>query len=880
VREPGRTPLLHSVLDWREDAGAVQAITGVRPVELDVATAPFDLSATFRREPDGSIRGGFIYDQALFDGQTIAGWGRSFLQLLRGLCADRQMPIDRLAAVAGEDLSRAVLSGPAVAGLPPLDRLLQASFERHAALPAVETPHTVLSYAELWARSREVPTGPGAVAVIDAADPLVRVVTALAALRGGQAVALIDPVLPPARVERMREVLRAGDAVLAAESDDAGRAAFVQFTSGSTGLPKAAVLSRRGLANLLAAIPRLTGMAPGTRVLQLAAPAFDAWIWEVFTTLAAGATLVLEDRDALRPGPPLAETLDRRAITHATMTPSALAALGDAALPDLRTLISVGEPLSAELADRWAPGRRLLNAYGPCEATICTSLDDCVAGAGTPTIGRPIDGATALVVDRHGQPAIPGAKGELWIAGLGVGLGYLAEAALTAEHFVADPRPATTGSVYRSGDLVRVRGDGRLQFIGRDDRQVKVHGVRIELDEVETALAALPGVEHAAVRAVQDADGRPALAGWVCGPSVQDAARLRDLLAERLPQSMLPAYLAVVDRMPLTATGKVDRGALPDPSSSALAAAGTQAPVGPVETLIAGTMAELLGLSEPVPRHGAFFTLGGHSLLAVRLAGLLTERLGRPVPLPLLFGHPTPAGLAAALASARETAAACTLRPLRGGPQPPAYLLHSVDGSGQPYAALAEAWPGQRGLIAVEQAGDFDDLDTLAVAYAERILEHAGASAPVLLAGWSLGAVIAASVAGRLRGQGIPAAVVLIDAAAPTQAASTPGGDDEALADAARQAGADAQLVERVRRNVALARPAGRLPGAAGILRAEGTPRPGAPPDLGWAQLFDRVCCQSVPGSHMTVLKDDPLAVATAIEALWRACLAEDPGNV
>jgi thioesterase domain-containing protein len=365
-----------------------------------------------------------------------------------------------------------------------------------------------------------------------------------------------------------------------------------------------------------------------------------------------------------------------------------------------------------------------------------------------------------------------------------------------------------------------------------------------------------------------------------------DVARLRDLLAERLPLAMLPAYLAVVDRMPLTASGKVDRNALPDPSRAALAAAGTEAPVGPVETLIAGTMAELLGLSDPVPRHGAFFTLGGHSLLAVRLAALLAERLGQPVPLPVLFAHPTPAGLAAALGSERQEAAACTLRPLRDGPHPAAYLLHSVDGSGQPYAALAAAWPGERSLVAVEQAGDFDDLGTLAAAYAERILEHAGprpASAPVLLAGWSLGAVLAAAVAGQLRRQGVPAAVVLIDAAAPTAAptaAVTQGGDDEALADAARQAGADAQLVDRVRRNVALARPAGRLPGAAGVLRAEGTPRPGAPPDLGWAQLFDRVCCRSVPGSHMTVLKDDPLAVATAIEALWRACLTEESGNV
>jgi amino acid adenylation domain-containing protein len=890
ARTEGRTPLLHTVLDWRDAADEPARFTGAaRPLALDVATAPFDLAVSLRREREGRILGGFIFDRAQFDAETVAAWSRSFVRLLEALAERPDCEVVRLPAVAPADLPRAWIEGPPARSVPELSDLLKGALAQHADRIALETPDGALTYAALGQRIAAARGGASGPAVIDGADPLDRVVQALAAVFDRRAIALIDPDLPAARRAAMRELLAARAGRLAERGE---AAAYIQFTSGSTGTPKAAALGRAALANLAAGIAAELGIAPGARVLQLAAPAFDAWIWELFTTLAGGGTLVLESRAALQPGAPLARTLTAHRISHATMTPSAIAALGEAELPDLRVLVSAGEPLGADLAERWAAGRRLVNAYGPCEATVCTSLDDCRPGAGAPTIGRPIAGLAALVVDRFGAPAIPGAAGELWIAGTGVGLGYLGQPELTDARFVADPRPDRDGRVYRSGDVVRVRGDGRLQFVGRDDRQVKVHGVRIELDEVEHALASLPGVVHAAVRTVAGVDGRPALAAWVSGTDTLTADAVRAGLARALPQAMLPAWLGVVAQMPLTATGKVDRSALPDPTAVA-PESGDDAPAAdPGEAAVAEIMAELLRRPAPLGRWRNFFTLGGHSLLAVRLAARLGERLGRPVPLPLVFQHPTPAGLAAALAADGEGAPAARLRALRpadaqhDGAGPPAILVHSVDGSAAAYAALAAAWPPGRTVLALEQGRGFDDLDRMAEAYAEALLAGpARGEGPVLLAGWSLGAPVAAALAGRLRARGRRVGLVLIDAAAPG-AGPDPGPDTgtdaAALAEAARAAGGDAALAERVRRNVALVAGHGfaPLPGEAAVIRAEATARPGLGDDLGWGRVFQRVHAERQPGTHHEILTAAPGELAHTIERLWLGMGTEERDDV
>ena len=853
-RHSGRTPLLQTVLDWREAATGDALEADLVP--LPVATAPFDLAASLARDAEGGITGGFIYDGALVDEATVAAWTRSFATLFEGLVAALGQSVGTLPAVAGEDLPRAILQGPEPGDPPELDALLAQSLAEYADLPALDLDGTTLSYAELEARTHTITPVSGPVAIVTTDDPVQRVVEAFAAVLSGKVLALIDPALPEARQEQMRRTL--------ADVPEGTDGSYAQFTSGSTGTPKAALLGRAGLANLIRTIGRDLEIGPGSRVLQLAAPAFDAWVWEVFTTLGAGGTLILAERSALQAGPPLAATLSERRVSHVTITPSALAALCDSDFPKLRTVVAAGEPLPAGLADLWAPGRRLLNAYGPCEATVCATHGLCTAGA-SPDIGTPTAGTSVTVTDRYGQPAIPGAVGEIVIGGIGVGLGYLGDDTATAEKFIDGPDGSR---MYRTGDMARVTSAGRIQFVGREDRQVKVRGVRIELDEIEHALRSVAGVEQAAVKTVVGADGRPALAAWVTGPAQDAAGDVRMALGEKLPETMLPAFLDILDAMPMTVTGKIDRTTLVLLQSATTEEG--EVPRSGTEAKILEIFREVLSLETRPGRTRNFFTLGGHSLLAVRLAARLGEKLGCKLPLPLVFANPTAAGLAALVGEQQEERGPCLLRTLRQGAEPAAYLVHPVDGSGAVYRKLADAWDGGRRIVAVEQGAGFGTLADQADAYADAVSEAADKREPILLAGWSLGAVIAAAVTTRLREAGRDVRVVLLDAAAP--AAGDAEIDAAEFEAAAAKAGADEETAARARDNVRIAAEHRFAPviGPAAIIRALDTERPGMNEGLGWAAIFGRLTVREAAGTHKTLLREGDLAGLTRqIESLW-----------
>lgn len=868
-RAPGRTPLLHTVLDWQEEVRSSIDFSGVEPFDLDVATAPFDLALTLSKESDGSIRGGMIFDKALFDSETVAVWSRALITIFKSIAADDELAIGDLNAIHEDDLNRSIIEGPP-ASSDSLESLLSESFIRHADEVALEMHAAAITYQELWERAGVVAPPDGDFAVIDTVDPVARVVAALAAVRQQKVIVLIDPALPPARLAVMQQSLADGVSVSALPDMDYEQPAYVQFTSGSTGKPKAAVLSRRGLSNLCTAIVSELGLTPSARVAQVATPAFDAWIWEVFTTLAGGGTLVLADRAELAPGPPLADTLKKRRVTHVTLTPSVISALGDIKLPDLSVLVAAGEALGEDLVTRWAPGRRMINAYGPCEATICSTMGECTTQTETPTIGRPIAGAIAMVMDSRGRPVIPGAAGELWIGGTGVGLGYLGAAEQTAQSFVkAPPDSRAEGEVvYRSGDIVRVMGNGCLRFVGREDRQVKIRGVRIELDEVEAALLSLTGVEHAAAKVVEGAGRRPVLAAWASGPMIQDEQNLRAALGALLPETMMPAHLSMIHEMPMTATGKIDRQALPDPVSEIAAQLG-EAPIGPLEEAIAVAMAEVLEISSPVSRDTEFFTSGGHSLLAVKLSAVLGERLDQPVPLPLLFAHPSPVGLAKALA-ASDDQAPCTLRTLRDGADAAIYFMHGLDGTCQVYADIAAAWSENRRMVAVEQTKAFNTLGSLAEAYASSIISDSKPNDPIHLVGWSMGASIAAAVAKVLNHNQRTTSVVLIDAAPPNVENDTV--EDAEIAQAVKEIGGDAEFEKRARANVHLLSRAtlGHIPSIAGVIRAAGSKRQTATEDLGWSAHFEEVVAFEFEGTHHTILQDNPQGIADMAEDLTR----------
>ncbi|HEV2734418.1 MAG TPA: non-ribosomal peptide synthetase, partial [Longimicrobiaceae bacterium] len=363
--------------------------------------------------------------------------------------------------------------------------------------------------------------------------------------------------------------------------------------------------------------------------------------------------------------------------TNAKFTPSALAALPRAELPDLRVVLAGGEAVPAELVRRWGPGRAFWNVYGPTENSVRISFGVCRPEEHRiPPIGRPLANVRAYVLDRHLEPVPPGIPGELYSAGDGVTRGYLGRPDLTAERFLPDPFGAPGGRLYRTGDLARWRADGELEYVGRTDFQVKIRGFRIEPGEVEAVLARHPAVHECAVVARDDGRG-PYLAGYVVAAdgARPAGAELRAFLKERLPEYMVPPGIVLLDAIPLGPSGKLDRRALPAPVPEA--DAGFVAPREGLQAAIAGVWREVLGLDR-VGAADNFFEIGGHSLLLVRLHARLGETLGREVAIVDLFRFPTVASLAA------------HLEPASGEPDAP-------DPRGRDRAAMRRAMSRRRG---------------------------------------------------------------------------------------------------------------------------------------------------------------------------------------
>ncbi|MET0400202.1 MAG: amino acid adenylation domain-containing protein, partial [Longimicrobiaceae bacterium] len=427
--------------------------------------------------------------------------------------------------------------------------------------------------------------------------------------------------------------------------------AYVVYTSGSTGTPKGVMVPHRGLCNVVAAKVRAYGVGPESRVLQFVALGFDVAAAEIFTALTSGARLCLGTRAELLPGPGLVRLLREEAVTTVMMPPSALAALPDEELPALACVVVGGEPCPAETVARWAPGRRFVNTYGPTEASICNTMFVCAADGSPPPIGRPIAGVRAHLLDGDMGPVPDGAPGEMYVGGVGVARGYLRRPDLTAERFVPDPF-AEGARLYRTGDRVRRRPDGELEFVGRVDEQVKVRGVRVEPGEVEAVLARHPAVREGVVVAGEDAasgvpGGKRLVAYVVPRPGAECApAGLRAFLRGQLPEPMVPRDFVFLADLPRTPNGKTDRRALPAPGADEPGEdAGYVAPRGPVEERLAGIWAGVLG-RERVGVEQGFFDVGGHSLLVAGLLRRVGEAFGVEPPVERFLEAPTVSALA------------------------------------------------------------------------------------------------------------------------------------------------------------------------------------------------------------------------------------------
>lgn len=561
--------------------------------------------------------------------------------------------------------------------------------------------------------------------------------------------------------------------------------AYAIYTSGSCGLPKAALLTQRGLANLLAAQRSLLCLRPGRRVLQFASLAFDAAVWEIFGTLSSGATLVLADDRDLIPGDNLRQFIQRQRIDTLTLPPSVLSLLGAGELPTLKTIVVAGEACSGAVATRWSRGRRFINAYGPTEATVCATAYECPRGAQpAPPIGAPLPGVEFMLLDGELRPVARGEAGELCIAGEGLARGYLNRPELTAEKFIRHALVQhVDGRLYRSGDLARLREDGQLEFLGRIDRQVKVRGVRIELDEITAAIERHPAVETAVTLIAGDGiDER--VAGFVlrCSDQSVTASVLRAWLRPWLPMAMLPASLTFVDRWPRLPNGKIDEAALLALREKAVCRIANQAaaelPTNATSHASTTTDApvdlvcDLFRRVLPAPGVGPgddFFALGGDSLKAMELLIEVERRFGRTLSIGQFLRGPTAESLARWLAGGAPRRDAVLLPLQKQGSGTPLFLVHPAGGSVVCYHALVRALGKKRPCYGLQSPALVAQEPPPASieALAERYLTEIASVAPdgeCLLAGWSLGGLVAYEMACRLRAAGhAPAGLVLID---------------------------------------------------------------------------------------------------------------------
>ncbi|AYN38048.1 amino acid adenylation domain-containing protein [Streptomyces dangxiongensis] len=691
VRDTSRSPLFQVMVVLQNTPAADLDLPGldVTDVEPESEQAAFDLTLEFAETDSGALHGLLTYNTDLFDAATAERMAGQLGTLLDAVAENPDRPLGALPLTSDDEL-RTLLDQGRGTFRPVPEATLPELFERQA----VRTPDAValvdgdreLTYADVDRAANRLAhrllrdgVGPERVVALALPRSAAMVVAQLAVAKAGGAFLPVDPDYPPQRREFMirdagahlvlgdpAEVWTADGPQTAPTDADRPTAltpahpAYVIYTSGSTGTPKGVAVTHRGLAAFAASAAEQYAAAPGDRVLQFASPSFDASVLELCVSLLSGAALVTGEEGPLV-GERLAEVLAERRITHTLIPPAALATVAPetaAALPALRTLIVGAEACPADLVETWAPGRRMINSYGPTEATVvATWTGPLTPGTGAPPIGRPAGSTRVHVLDAALRPVPPGVTGELYIAGPGLARGYPGRPSLTAQRFVADPFGAPGERMYRTGDLVRWTADGLLRFAGRADDQVKLRGFRIEPGEIESALRRSPLVRDAVVT-VREADtpGAPArLVAYVVQTEPSAAPPVGELrlhLGGLLPPHMVPSVFVPLDRLPLTPNGKTDRRALPAPGPVRAGDGPRTAPRTETERRIARIWADVLGIDE-VGADDNFFALGGDSVLSMQVVSRL-RRDGLHIATRDLFTHQTVAELATVVRSAPQ----------------------------------------------------------------------------------------------------------------------------------------------------------------------------------------------------------------------------------
>ncbi|CAM5350242.1 hypothetical protein GCM10010329_40960 [Streptomyces spiroverticillatus] len=787
---------------------------GARTEAHNLSAGPVeDLTVNVYDRTDGSgLRIDYDGNPALYAPDELALHQSRFLELLERIA--RTGPHTPLAAhtIAREsELSLVLDEFNATARQVPATTLIGPIEDQAARTPdatALVFGDTHLTYAELNTRANqlaahliELGVRPGALAAVAVPRSLDLVVSLLAVLKAGGAYLPLDPDYPADRLaymladaepacviaDRADRVPASGVPVVALTGLDTTSyttenpapgltpqdRAYVIYTSGSTGRPKGVVVNHAAIDNRLRWMQHEYELGPGDRVLQKTPSGFDVSVWEFFWTLRVGATLVVAEPGGHKDPAYLARVIREQAVTACHFVPSMLQVFltepAAASCTGLRHVFCSGEALPRETVREFGrvlgPGVPLHNLYGPTEAAVDVTYHPCdTNGTGAVPIGRPVWNTRLYVLDAALQPCPPGVSGELFLAGVQLADGYLGRPALTASRFVADPYGAPGTRMYRTGDLARWTASGEIEYLGRTDHQVKLRGQRIELGEIEAELAKDASVGASGVLVREDRPGDQRLVGYVtpaAGAAHPDPEALRARLARTLPEHMVPVAILVLADFPLSPNGKLDRKALPAPEFSTTADGG-RVPANHREETLTRLFAEILG----VPRVGvddAFFDLGGTSLLAARLVARVRDTLGAELTIGTLFQAQTPASLAAQLDAGNKESdhALDTLLPLRAtGDRTPLFAFHPAGGISWCYSGLLSRLDTQQPVYGLQARGLHGDgeqlpstMEEMAADYIEQI-RTVRPHGPYRLIGWSVGGVLAHTVAVRLQEAG------------------------------------------------------------------------------------------------------------------------------
>ncbi|MBX7255073.1 MAG: amino acid adenylation domain-containing protein [Candidatus Hydrogenedentes bacterium] len=795
----------------------------VRWIQSGYGTEPLTLSV-FENPVNESFGIGFDFNRAYFDDalQTLAI--RHIDNVLDAMIANPELAVSQVSLVGEDELRRLVVEFNDTAVGLPLDRTVVGLFEetaaKHPDAIALLYGEERTTYAELNERAnrlahylRTLGVTSETVVGLCVERSTEMIVGILGIMKAGGAYVPMDPSYPHERLKFFLDdtktpvlvtqsgilsaLPKSGARVVCIDSDWAAIAqcdgrnpepgasstnlAYVIYTSGSTGLPKGVMIEHRGLTNMALNARDLAKLSVGDRVLQFASMSFDASAMEIFPTLCAGSTLCLASKETVTSSRELRGLLQQHNVNVVLLTPSYLKTLSPEDLPDLKTVIVGGEACPPALAAQWAASRRFINAYGPTETSVyVTAAQYDGDGTEAPAIGKPIANMQVFVLDDRMRPAPFGVAGELYIGGVGLARGYLNRPELTEDRFVPNPFAQIPGErLYRTGDIVRYRMDGNLEFIGRTDHQVKIRGYRIELGEIESVLQDHPDVAETVVMAREDVPQDRQLVAYIV-PRERNKSfngELKSQLKKLLPEYMIPSAFVVLDELPMTPNGKVDLKALPQPERE------DRNMRGPVVLPRDAVELELVHIWEqvfdvrPIGVTDNFFDLGGHSLSAVYLMDQILQKFDRLVPPTALFESPTIEQMAAVLRNQATDEPVPVIVPIQPrGSKPPFFCVHPAPGTVFCYMALAKHMGEDRPFYGIQAPSVngarvvFDSIEETARHYvsAVRAVQPEG---PYYLGGHSSGGVVALELARLLKAEGCEVgAVVLLDSIAPLPA--------------------------------------------------------------------------------------------------------------